>query len=78
MPNYYEATNYGKGFIQHPDNEQDHISGYPGNVWVTENASWALRVGAQEKSKAEAQALVDAAISGSVDSDGNQIVINLP
>ena len=51
---------------------------YPGNVWVTENASWALRVGAQEKSKAEAQALVDAAIEGTNDADGNQIVINLP
>ena len=78
MPNYYEATNYGKGFIQHPDNEQDHISGYPGNVWVTENASWALRVNAVERTKVQAQELVDAAISGSVDSDGNQIVINLP
>ena len=78
MPNYYVATNYGKGFIQHADNEQEHISGYPGNVWVTENASWALRVGVVERSKVEAQALVDAAISGSVDRDGNQIVINLP
>ncbi len=78
MPNYYEARNYGKGFIQHVDNEQSHITGYPGNVWVTENASWALRVGAAERSKVEAQALVDAAIEGTNDADGNQIVINLP
>ena len=78
MPNYYEATNYGKGFIQHPDNEQDHISGYPGNVWVTENASWALRVNAVERTKVQAQALVDAAISGSVDDNGDQIILNLP
>ena len=78
MPNYYVATNYGKGFIQHADNEQEHISGYPGNVWVTENASWALRVGVVEKSKVQAQALVDAAISGSVDDNGDQIILNLP
>ena len=78
MPNYYEGTNYGKGFVTHIDNEQDHISGYPGNVWVTENASWALRVGVVEKSKVQAQALVDAAISGSVDDNGDQIILNLP
>ena len=87
MPNYYVATNYGKGFIQHADNEQEHISGYPGNVWVTENTAWAVRVGAVEKTKIEAQTLVNSAISGSLvdsngfpttGSDGTQLVINLP
>ena len=78
MPKYYQTENTGKGFITHGDNELAHISGYPGNVWVTENTAWAVRVGAVEKTKLEAQTLVNTTISGSVDEEGNQIVINLP
>ena len=78
MPKYYEVENTGKGFITHDDNELAHVSGYPGNVWVTENTAWAVRVGAVEKTKLEAQTLVNTTISGSVDEEGNQIVINLP
>ena len=62
---YYEAINTGKGFITHGDNESAHVAGYPGNVWVTENTTWATRVGATSKTKSQAQALVDADISGS-------------
>ena len=61
---YYTATNTGKGFITHADNESAHVAGYPGDVWVTENSTWATRVGATEKTKAEAQLLVDNAVSG--------------
>ena len=78
MPKYYQAENTGKGFITHGDQELAHISGYPGDVWVTENTAWAVRVGAVEKTKLEAQTLVNTTISGSVDEEGNQIVINLP
>ena len=78
MPKYYEKENTGKGFITHTDNELSHIAGYPGNIWVTENTAWAVRVEATEKTKLQAQTIVNTAISGSVDSDGNQIVINLP
>ena len=78
MPKYYEVENTGKGFITHDDNELAHVSGYPGNVWVTENTAWAVRVGAVEKTKLEAQTLVNTTIIGSVDEEGNQIVINLP
>ena len=87
MPKYYEVENTGKGFITHVDNELSHVAGYPGNVWVTENTAWAVRVGAVEKTKLEAQTLVNAAISGSLidsnglpttGSDGTQLVINLP
>ena len=78
MPKYYNAENTGKGFITHEDNELAHIKGYPGNIWVTENTAWAVRVGAVEKTKLEAQTLVNTTISGSVDEEGNQIVINLP
>ena len=78
MPKYYQAENTGKGFITHGDQELAHISGYPGDVWVTENTAWAVRVCAVEKTKLEAQTLVNTTISGSVDEEGNQIVINLP
>lgn len=54
-----------EGFITHQDNELAHIAGYPGDIWVTENTTWAQRVGAQELTKEEAQAIVDAAVSAS-------------
>lgn len=78
MPKYYEKENLGKGFITHEDNELEHISGYPGNIWVTENTAWAARHSLVEMDKVTAQTKVNTAISGSVDSDGNQIVLNLP
>jgi hypothetical protein len=60
---YYQVTNWGKGFITHEDNELAHVSGYPGDVWVTENTTWAARVSATELTQAEAQAIVDAIIT---------------
>lgn len=79
---YFHATNTGKGFITHADNESAHISGYPGDVWVTENTTWATRVSATEKTKVEAQALVDAAIDGSFYTEGelsgSAVVVTLP
>ena len=80
---YYVAVNTGKGFITHEENELTHIAGYPGDIWVTENTTWASRVGATSKTKEEAQALVDAAILGSVYPEGHpqageQVVVTLP
>ena len=75
---YYQTENTGRGFITHGDNEFEHISGYPGNVWVTKNLEWVERLGLAELTKTRAQEIVDTAISGSVDHEGNQIVINLP
>ena len=75
---YYEKENSGKGFVTHEANELSHVAGYAGNVWVTENTAWAVRVGATERTKIEAQTLVNTAISGSVDKEGEQIVVNLP
>ena len=80
---YYHAANTGKGFITHAENESAHISGHPGDIWVTENEAWASRVGAVSKTKVEAQALVDAAIAGSVypeghPNEGQQVVVTLP
>lgn len=83
MKKYYQAENYGHGFITHEDNEYEHVAGYPGNVWVTKNEIWAQRIQALELTKEQAQALVDQAISGSVyfpehSQAGQQIVIELP
>lgn len=81
---YYHAINTGKGFITHEENQFNHIAGYPGDVWVTENTTWAARVGAVEKTKEEAQALVDEAIANMVypenhpTSSGEPVVITLP
>ena len=83
---YYHVTNTGKGFITHAENESAHISGHPGEIWTTENTTWATRVGATEKTQAEAQALVDATISGSVYPNthidealrGQQVTYSLP
>jgi hypothetical protein len=76
---YFVAENTGKGFITHQDSERSHIAGYPGNVWATEsNEAWASRTNAVEKTRDEAQALIDAAIAGVTDPEGKQIVITLP
>jgi hypothetical protein len=80
---YYYAVNTGKGFITHEENEAAHISGYPGDVWITENTTWASRVGAISKTKEEAQALVDAILVGKVypeehENAGEQVVYLLP
>jgi hypothetical protein len=80
---YYVAVNTGKGFITHEENELAHIAGYPGDVWVTDNATWASRVGAIEKTKEEAQALVDIELVGKVYPEdhpqaGEQVVVTLP
>jgi len=80
---YYYAVNTGKGFITHEENEAAHIAGYPGDVWITENTTWAPRVGAVSKTKEEAQALVDAELAGQVypeehENAGEQVVYLLP
>jgi len=60
---YAVATNVGKGFITHDDRQRFWIRGYPADVWVADNNGhsydWIERVGATQKTKAEAQALVD-------------------
>tara|TARA_R110000772_G_C13234287_1_gene433072 strand:+ start:58 stop:327 length:270 start_codon:yes stop_codon:yes gene_type:complete len=83
---YYHTTNTGKGFITHAENESAHIAGHPADIWITENTAWAARVGATEKTQAEAQALVDASLSGTVYPDdyhdealrGQQVTHTLP
>jgi len=71
---YYIATNTGKGFITHEDQGVAQISGHPANIWVTDevNSAWASRVGATEKTKEEAQNILDATL---VDDSGNRLTV---
>ena len=63
---YCTATNYGKNFFTHQDRNAFFLSGHPGDVWVVGNntagISWINRVEGTAKTKAEAQAIVDAKI----------------
>lgn len=61
---YFQIEDPGiKDWISHEDNEYSHISGYPGNIWVTENNQpWADKVGATSLTYQQAQDIVDAII----------------
>tara|TARA_E500000318_G_scaffold110691_1_gene126889 strand:- start:1106 stop:1390 length:285 start_codon:yes stop_codon:yes gene_type:complete len=61
---YGVATNTGKGFFTAEDRRKFFLRGYPADVWCVGNnvdgAMWLAEKGGVEKTKAEAQALVDA------------------
>ena len=63
---YGTATNTGTGFFTHEDRLNFFLRGYPGDVWVVGNnekgALWLAEKNGVEKTKAEAQALVDAEV----------------
>ena len=63
---YGVATNTGKGFITANDRQKFFIRGYPANVWMVGNnvdgAMWLAEKNGVEKTKEEAQALIDAEI----------------
>lgn len=57
---YYQAINPGiKNWISHEDNAIAYIEQYGPDIWVTENTSWAARVGALELTREQAQASLD-------------------
>ena len=60
---YGVAENTGKGFFTAEDRRKFFLRGYPANVWMVGNnidgAMWLAEKGAREKTKAEAQALID-------------------
>ena len=70
---YCTATNTGKGFITHA--EQENINNpltpisYPSNVWQVEDnttgQAWITRVNGVSKTKAEAQTLVNTVVTQS-------------
>ena len=61
---YCTASNWGKGFFTHFDRNNFHLEGHPGDIWVVGNTNlgiaWINRVSGTGKTKAEAQAIVDA------------------
>jgi hypothetical protein len=64
---YIVAENWGKGFIEHSESAKFTISGFPGNVWQVpahnKDANlWIHKVLGVVKTKAEAQAIVDAEV----------------
>lgn len=74
---YYLIEPTGKkGFITHEDNELSHIVGYPGNIWGTENAEWAARVGADELLQDTAQDIVRRAqVEGGIEEADEYILL---
>ena len=65
---YCVAECWGKGFITHGDSSKFQVSGFPGNVWqIPANSQdanlWVNKVAGTFKTKAEAQAIVDAIIA---------------
>ena len=65
---YIVAENWGKGFITHEDSISFSPSGFPANVWqvpINNRAAnlWIAKVLGTVKTRAEAQALVDAEIT---------------
>tara|TARA_R100000700_G_scaffold29771_1_gene36625 strand:- start:163 stop:456 length:294 start_codon:yes stop_codon:yes gene_type:complete len=65
---YIVAENWGKGFITHRDSEKFSPRGFPANVWQVpvnnrDANLWIAKVLGTVKTRAEAQALVDAEIS---------------
>ena len=63
---YGVATNTGKGFFTAEDRQKFFLRGYPANVWMVGNnvdgAMWLAEKNGVEKTKAEAQALIDAEV----------------
>ena len=64
---YCVATNWGKDFFTARERMEFHLSGHPGNVWVVGyniyGYAWIKKVVGNLKTKAEAQAIVDADIT---------------
>ena len=66
---YCTATNTGKGFITHSEQENEsplNAIGYPGNVWCVEDndtgEEWVNKVGGVSKTKVQAQAIVNSEV----------------
>ena len=63
---YGVVTNTGKGFCTAEDRRKFFLRGYPADVWMIGNnvdgAMWLAEKNGVEKTKAEAQALIDAEV----------------
>ena len=63
---YGVAENTGKGFFTAEDRRKFFLRGYPANVWMVGNnvdgAMWLAEKNGVEKTKSEAQALINAEV----------------
>ena len=63
---YGVLTNTGKGFFTAEDRRKFFLRSYPANVWMIGNnvdgAMWLAEKNGVEKTKSEAQALIDAEV----------------
>jgi len=63
---YGTATNTGKGFFTAEDRRAFFLRGYPADVWCignnVEGARWLAEKNGVEKTKSEAQALINAEV----------------
>ena len=68
---YCVKENWGKSFFTHEERKQMYLAGHPGNVWVVDDNifgdQWLLKVEGTNKTKAEAQAIVDGEIEDAQD-----------
>lgn len=75
---YAVGNDTGIGFITHEDKEQCPITGYPGNVWLTDDSEaasvWIARNALATVSRIAAQALIEAACAGKQNPDGTPVV----
>ena len=75
---YTVKENWGKNFFTHEERRQMYLSGHPGNVWVVDDNIfgdvWLGKVSGANKTKAEAQAIVDGVIEDQQDTWDNDNV----
>ena len=68
---YTVKENWGKNFFTHEERRQMYLAGHPGNVWVVDDNifgdQWLGKVVGANKTKAEAQAIVDGEIEDAQD-----------
>ena len=68
---YCVKENWGKNFFTHEERRQMFLQGHPGNVWVVDDNifgdQWLRKVEGTNKTKAEAQAIVDGEIEDAQD-----------
>ena len=66
---YGTVSNTGKGFFTAQDRRDFFLRGYPADVWCignnVEGARWLAEKNGVEKTKSEAQALIDAEVQAS-------------
>jgi hypothetical protein len=76
---YLIVQNFGVGFITHEDKENFLITGFPGDIWVTDDSIsatlWQERVGATVINKIEAQNRVNEACAHIIDLTTNENII---